>query len=49
MYQLSDFLGAVSQDLFACLVDRVEHPDPELRDMVKQIRAFAAREKNRPH
>ncbi len=42
-------LAEEDQDLFACLVDRVEHPDPELREMVAQIRAFASREKNMPH
>lgn len=42
-------LAEEDQDLFACLVDRVAHPDPELRAMVSQIRAFAIREKNMPH
>ena len=30
------------QDLFACLVERVTHPDPELQALVAEIRKFAA-------
>lgn len=37
------------QDLFACLVERVQHPDPELHSMVTRIREFAAASGARPH
>jgi antitoxin CptB len=36
------------QDLFACLVERVQHPDPELQALVSRIREFAATAGN-PH
>lgn len=36
------------QDLFACLVERTEHPDPELQSMAMKIRDFAATAE-RPH
>ena len=42
-------LAEEDQDLFACLVERVQHPDPELRAMVGKIREFAAASGARPH
>ncbi len=35
-------LAEEDQDLFACLVERVKHPDPQLQAMVSEIRKFAA-------
>ena len=31
------------QDLFAWLVDRAQHPDPEMQSLIDRIRAYAAR------
>jgi len=42
-------LAEEDQDLFACLVERVQHPDPQLRAMVSRIRDFAASSGSRPH
>ena len=36
------------QDLFACLVERTEHPDPALQSIVAKIREFAITS-DRPH
>jgi len=36
------------QDLFACLVERSEHPDAELQSIVLEIRSFATKSL-RPH
>jgi len=41
-------LDEEDQDLFACLVERVQHPDPELQALVLKIRDFAA-SAERPH
>ncbi len=35
-------LDEEDQDLFACLVDRVQHPEPQVQVMVDRIRAHAA-------
>lgn len=35
-------LDEEDQDLFACLVDRVQHPEPQMQAMVDRIRAHAA-------
>lgn len=37
------------QDLFACLVERVQHPDKELQLIIAKIREFAASGVARPH
>lgn len=34
-------LAEEDQDLFACLVERVQHPDPDLRALIAEIRRFA--------
>jgi len=34
-------LAEEDQDLFACLVERVQHPDPALRALIAEIRRFA--------
>jgi len=42
-------LAEEDQDLFACLVERVQHPDPELQALVSKIREYAASGATRPH
>lgn len=37
------------QDLFACLVERATHPDPDVQALVVQIRQYAASGARRPH
>lgn len=37
------------QDLFACLVERATHPDPEVQALVVRIREYAASGVRRPH
>lgn len=37
------------QDLFACLVERVSHPDPLIQALVVRIRDYAASGVRRPH
>jgi len=37
------------QDLFACLVERVQHPDKELQTIIAKIREFAASGVAKPH
>jgi len=37
------------QDLFASLVERVQHPDPELRAMITRIREFSESSGLHPH
>jgi antitoxin CptB len=37
------------QDLFACLVERVQHPDQRLQTIISKIREFAASGVARPH
>lgn len=37
------------QDLFACLVERVKHPDPQLQTIIAKIREFSSSEGGRPH
>lgn len=37
------------QDLFACLVERVQHPDLKLQSIISKIRDFAASGVARPH
>lgn len=37
------------QDLFACLVERVQHPDQEMQSIISKIRDFAASGATRPH
>jgi len=37
------------QDLFACLVERATHPDPEIQALVVKIREYAASGVRRPH
>lgn len=37
------------QDLFACLVERATHPDPDVQALVVQIREYAASGARRPH
>lgn len=37
------------QDLFACLVERVQHPDESMQSIITQIREFAASGVARPH
>lgn len=37
------------QDLFACLVERASHPDPDIQALVVQIRDYAASGVRRPH
>lgn len=37
------------QDLFACLVERVQHPDQDMQSIISKIRDFAASGVARPH
>lgn len=37
------------QDLFACLVERAIHPDPDIQALVVRIRDYAASGVRRPH
>lgn len=37
------------QDLFACLVERATHPDPQIQALVVRIREYAASGVRRPH
>lgn len=37
------------QDLFACLVERASHPDPDIQALVLRIRDYAASGVRRPH
>lgn len=37
------------QDLFACLVERASHPDPDIQALVVRIREYAASGVRRPH
>lgn len=37
------------QDLFACLVERAQHPDQRLQSIITKIREFAASGVARPH
>jgi antitoxin CptB len=37
------------QDLFACLVERSSHPDPDIQALVVRIRDYAASGVRRPH
>lgn len=37
------------QDLFACLVERASHPDPDIQALVIRIRDYAASGVRRPH
>lgn len=37
------------QDLFACLVERVQHPDQQIQSIISKIRDFAASGVARPH
>jgi len=42
-------LAEEDQDLFACLVERAIHPDPQLQALVMSIRDYAASGVPRPH
>lgn len=42
-------LAEEDQDLFACLVERARHPDPDLQALATKIRDFAASGATRPH
>jgi antitoxin CptB len=42
-------LAEEDQDLFACLVERAQHPDPGLQALVSKIRAYAVSGATRPH
>ena len=42
-------LAEEDQDLFACLVERAAHPDPELQSLVVKIREFSKSGVKRPH
>jgi len=37
------------QDLYACLVERAQHPDADLQALVVKIRNFASSGVKRPH
>jgi antitoxin CptB len=37
------------QDLFSCLVERVQHPDKEMQIIIAKIREFAVSGVARPH
>jgi antitoxin CptB len=42
-------LAEEDQDLFACLVERVQHPDPGIQALALKIRDFAASGAKPPH
>lgn len=42
-------LAEEDQDLFACLVERAVHPDPELQALAVKIRDFSKSGVKRPH
>lgn len=47
--QYERLLEEEDQDLFACLVERATHPDPQIQALVVRIRDYAASGVRRPH